>query len=421
MSKRTGVVVALLGMCALSLFLASCGNSSDRPIGLLYVVSQAENNVSSFAIDLDNGNLSQITLNMPPTCPTTTCGIPLSISLDPTGNTAFVLNQASISAYTVNSDGSLSGPTAAASLGQTALAAARDAAGVFMFVISVGASSPTDCPDPITDNFGADCPHISVLSTKPGSTSVTAVGSLPLSRMPTALSVITFTPQGGSAQTLLFVTSDLDLTTNHNDNELSVYAVDSSGNLTEQPNSPYTAQPVPTSVMAVNTNPVGQNTGGIFVYAGSQNGTASPGTVSGFQLCTQVGGPCTQPDVSNNLLIPVGTTTMTSCQIPEAMLVDPTNSFLYIACEGSSTVYGFHMTTGTGGLTALIPPLAPTGASPVAMAMHPNYNAGAEFLYVSNLGGASITGFNVTVTTGTLSYPQTVLFLPGEPSGIAAR
>ena len=425
MLKKTGVVVVFLGMCALSMFLASCGNSSNRPVGLLYVISQAENNVSSFAIDLNNGGLSLINANLTPTCPpSATCGIPLSISLDPTGATAFVLNQQSIVGYTVGSDGDLSAPTGGITFPatQTALAMTRDAAGAFLFLISVdpAAPTPTDCPDPKT-GFGPDCPTISVFTTSPGSTTVTPVSSLPLSRVPTALSVLTFTPQGGSAQTMLFVTSDLDLTTNHNDNQLSVFTVSSSGSLTEQPNSPYTAQPVPQSVLAVNTNPVGQNTGGIFVYVGSQNGNAAPAAVSGFQLCTQQTQVCTTQDVTNNLLIPLATTTMTSCQVPTGMMADPTNSFLYILCNVSSNIYGYHMITGTGALTALIPPLVPTGASPAAMAMHPNFNAGAEFLFVSNLAGSSITGFNVAVTTGTLSSPQTVLFLPGEPAGIAGR
>lgn len=403
MSKKTGVVVALLVVCVLSSFLASCGSSSDRPTGLLYVLSQAENNVSSYAIDLNNGDLSLITENMPGTCPTAPCGIPLSISLDPTVATAFVLNQNSISGFTINSGGSLSAPTTAATLTQTALAMTRDAAGDFLFVIT-------------------NEPSILVFSTKAGSTTATLVESLPLTRVATALSVITFTPPGGStAETLLFVTSNLDLTTLHNDNELSVYAVDSSGNLTEQPNSPYTTQVNPGAVLAVNTNPVGQTTGGVFVYVGSQG--AVTGSVSEFQLCTQVTSgtvSCTQPDVTNNLLLSVGTP-MSVGMNPGAMLADPTNSFLYVACTGSNTVYGFHMTTGTGALGALTPPLMPTGASPVALAMHPNFNNGAEFLYVSNNTGSSVTGYNVQVTTGTLSNPQTVLFFPGEPSGIAGR
>src|ERR1700692_3952286 len=98
MSKKIGGVVALAAMCALSLFLISCGSSSSRPSGLLYVLTQATsgvgNNVTSFAIDLSSGNLSLINSSAS-TCTTsgTSCGPPLDIVLDPTGATAFVLNQ----------------------------------------------------------------------------------------------------------------------------------------------------------------------------------------------------------------------------------------------------------------------------------------------------------------------------------------
>jgi len=408
MSKKTGVVVALLGMCALSLSLVSCGSSSSRPSGLLYVLSQAATNVSSYAIDLSSGNLSLITSNLVTTCPTPPCGLPLSISLDPTGATALVLNQSSISSYTVHSDGSLSTATSTSlPSGQTALAMTRDGAGAFLFVITVP-------PSPTLTNQ----PTISVFGTKPGSTTVTPASTTLLTRVPTALSVLTFTPPGGSTQTLLFVTSNLDLTANHNDNELSVYAVDGAGNLMEQLNSPYTTEVNPRVVLAVNTNPPAQNTGGVFVYVGSQG--AITGAVSTFELCTQVSQVCSQQMVSAEQLAPVGSPQSVG-QFPGAMLADPTNSFLYVACTGANAVYGFHMTTGTGVLTALGPASQPTGGSPVALAMHPNFNAGAQFLYVSNNTGSSITGFNAAVTTGSLTSPLTVIFSPGAPSGIAGR
>ena len=407
MSKKTGVV-ALLGMVALSLLLVSCGSSSSRPSGLLYVLSQAASNVSSYAIDLSNGNLSLTTSNLVATCPTPPCGLPLSISLDPTGATAFVLNQTTISSYTVHSDGSLStGTSTSLPAGQTALAMTRDAAGAFLFVI-------TTPPSPALGNQ----PTISVFGTKPGSTTVTPASTALLTRVPTALSVLTFTPPGGSAQTLLFVTSNLDLTPNHNDNELSVYAVDGTGNLTEQLNSPYTTEVNPGGVLAVNTNPPAQNTGGVFVYVGSQG--AITGAVSTFELCTQVNQVCSQQMVTAEQLGSVGSPASVG-QNPGSMLTDPTNSFLYIACTRSNAVYAFHMTTGTGVLTALSPASQPTGGSPMALAMHPNFNAGAQFLYVSNNTGSSITGFNAAVTTGSLSSPITVIFSPGAPSGIAGR
>src|SRR5580692_10663255 len=72
------------------LFLLNCGSSSSRPAGLLYVLTQGSNgignNVSSFSMNLDNGDLSLINSNTT-TCqpPGGSCGAPLDILLDPTG------------------------------------------------------------------------------------------------------------------------------------------------------------------------------------------------------------------------------------------------------------------------------------------------------------------------------------------------
>ena len=103
MSKKIGGVVALVSMCALSLLLLNCGSSSSRPSGVLYVLTEGNNNignnVSSFALDLGTGSLSLVNSNAS-TCPTAAtegnpepCGLPLDILLDPTGAAAFVLNQ----------------------------------------------------------------------------------------------------------------------------------------------------------------------------------------------------------------------------------------------------------------------------------------------------------------------------------------
>ena len=109
-------------MCALSLFLVNCGSSSSRPSGLLYVLTQGSNgtgnNVSSFAIDLNSGNLSLINSNA------STCATAASIVRASAGHCArpdgrggvcsesgcacMCLRRRTIYAYTVNSDGSLS-------------------------------------------------------------------------------------------------------------------------------------------------------------------------------------------------------------------------------------------------------------------------------------------------------------------------
>jgi len=456
MSKTTGVLV-LVGLIALSMLLLNCGSSSSRPTGLLFVASEAENYIVSFAIDLNTGALSQVGLTTT-TCstlfqtPPVACGLAVQMLLDPTKSVAFLLNQGlssststatvapTIYGYTVNSQGNLSTPTTSQTLplGDTALAMTETSDGSLLFVIDQGSSlTPTDCPTS-GGTYGSDCPSIQVFSATPGSTTLTAASVYPLNRMPTALSVLTFTPpNSSSAETLLFVTSNLDLTSAHNDNELSVFTVDSSGTLTETYGSPYTTQVNPASVQAVNTVLSGQTVGGIFIYVGAQG--AVSGTVSGFQVCTAQGQGsngynCTPSQVANSQLIPSGSPTQAGSD-PKAMVVDPTNSFLYVACTGSNQVFGYSISAGNGTLTKLSPASVPSqGAGPFALAMHNSTNGspsnGYQFLYVSNTGTSNGTAtgsgtigiFSAGVTSGSLSTSSNYyLFTDGQPSAMAAK
>ncbi|MGB8784036.1 MAG: beta-propeller fold lactonase family protein [Terriglobales bacterium] len=483
MSKKITGVVALVGMCALSIFLLNCGSSSSRPSGLLYVLTQGvnggPNNISSFSMNLNNGALSLINFNAT-TCVTSgACGSPLDIVLDPTGANAFVLNQGipcivqldgkcvpsnnapiapSIYSFTANSDGSLSAAgapvnwtcvmpngTACTYYPDTATAMVMDAGGQFLFVIDQGVFPRlTTCPGvagPVTNGPQASaytgCPSISVFAIK-GTTltlvsqSLTYQSPLFLSKLPSALSVITFTPPGGSLQELLFVTNNQDICvapgcippSPNNDNTLSVYAVSSTGQLSEQPNSPYSlAAPNPISVMAVNTNPPGQNAGGVFVFVGNQG--SQTGAVNPFQLCTVQNANCTQTEVQQNLVVPVTCAPANSCAVgagtyPVGMVVDPTNNFLYVISELSSTVYAFRINTQQGTLAGLSPPNLQTGTQPVSIALHPSVNNTGQFLYVSNSNSDNISGYSLVTTTGTMSSLQPTI-TPAAPSGIAAH
>jgi Lactonase, 7-bladed beta-propeller len=411
MSKKIGGVVALAAMCALSLFLLNCGSSSSRPSGLLYVLTQGGNGtgnaVSMFAIDLNSGNLSLINSNAS-TCATAgACGLPISILLDPTGATAFVLSQGAISSYSLNSDGSFGTPTTAwtVTAGDTALAMARDAGGNFLYVITAG-------------NPGVG-PELYVFSTKPGSTTLTLVNNgaadlgFVLPRVPTALSAITLT---SPAEELLFVANAKDLSANHDDNTLSVYGIGSDGTVTEKIGSPYPTSTIsPLSVLAVNTNPPGQgNGGGVFIYVGAAGN--SSGALDAFQVCTVINAVCTsQSDLDNAKLLPVGTSPTSTAQEPVGIVVDPTNKFLYVVCEGSSQVFGYQINTTTGALTA--PANLPSqGSQPVALAMH----SSGKFLYVSNSISNTIGAFTLSTTTGSMSATTSVNS-PVGPSGMAAR
>ena len=488
MSKKLVGVVALAGMCALSLLLLNCGSSSSRPSGVLYVLTQGSNgygnNISSFTMDYNNGELSLVNSDAS-TCPTAAsvtdpqpCGLPLNILLDPAGANAFVLNQGappcptcspasnnplapSIYPYTVNSDGSLSNPGTAVTwscptanespcnYSDTAVAMTRDASGQFLFVIDYGSYPSPGYPTPSPTNpscphvpTGPDdvCPSISVFAMKPGSTTLTLTSGSPfyLSKIPSALSSIIFTPPGSSTpQELLVVTNNQDICTAncvlppHSDNTVSVYSVGSSGVLTETLYSPYIVAAInPISVQAVYTNLTGENAGGLFVYVGNQD--ANGGHLYPFQVCTVLSDFCSAAQVSENFMSPLATCPQPSCDIlptgvgsnPIAMLVDPTNNFLYVVSGISSQVYGFKINLGAGTLTPLAPASQPTGSLPVSMTMHPSvYVDGkytGQFLYTSNSGAGNITGWTLSTTTGAMSNAVTEV-APAAPGALTAH
>jgi hypothetical protein len=480
MSKKISGIVALVGMCALSIFLLNCGSSSSRPAGVLYVLTQGNNgvgnNVSSFSLDLNSGNLSLINSNAATCSPAgNSCGAPLDILLDPTGATAFVLNQGipcilqpsgdclptnsspiapSIYPYSVNSDGSLSTPGTKVNwtcvilngsqctyYADTAVAMVRDPAGQFLFVIDEGQfPRPTTCPavpsavstsQQATDYSG--CPSISVIGVK--STTLTTISQsstyqspLYVSKIPTGLSAITFTAADGSSKELLFVTNNQDICTQAcipptpNDNTVSVYGVSSSGLLSEQSNSPYAiAVSNPVSVMAVNTNSSGGNNGGVFVFVGNQ--ASETGAVTPFQLCTVQNANCNLQQVNASLMVPVTCAPQATCsvsagQLPVAMVVDPTNNFLYVVGELSNTVNGYRINSSQGTLATL--GIEQTGTQPISIGLHPSVGNTGEYLYVSNSGSDNISGFTIGTTTGIMSSPITVI-APATPTGLVAH
>jgi len=408
----------------LSVFFLSCGTSVSRSSGVLFVVSQGSNQVSSYAIDQSTGNLSYIKTGAS-TCATASCGFPLNIILDPTNASAFVLNQgaassgvaASIYAYTVNSDGTLTGAGNVAPAvfvsGDQAVAMTRDAGGKFLFVVTQGFTpAPTTCdaPQPPTG-----CPLLYVFATQPGSTSLSLVGKTTLTKIPTSVAMITLTsPPAAMAETLLYVTFNKDLV-GTNDNTVGEYSVDSSGNVLEKTGSPYVTGAAPSAVLAVDTYPPGGNTGGLFVYVTNQS---IDNNVSVFQVCiVPNGNPCTAQGVQDAIMTAVGSPVGVG-QAPVALVVDPTNNFLYVACETSNQVYAFRISTATGVLSGLNPPTVGTGSGPVAMVMHPTGNF--LYLYVSNNTSSNVSGFTVNTTGGQLSNPITVISL-GQPAGLVAR
>jgi len=466
MSKKTGGIFAFLGLLGLSVFLFSCGTKVSRSSGLLFVVSQGSNQVSSYAIDQSTGNLSFLKTGAS-TCAAAPCGFPLNIILDPTNAVAFVLNQGvfnpgdpnppppqppipdsgvvpSIYGYTVNSDGSLTStgdltttappppsppcdlpPPNPTSQGaflrcDQAVAMTRDTAGKFLFVVTQGNQN---LPQLYPPNQLSLPPQLYIFSTQPGSTKVTLVGQTVLTRIPTSVSssITVSVPDPNNPSVtltgpLLYVASNKDLSPNHIDSTVSEYIVDqSSGTATEMTGSPYVTTPgiAPSSVLAVDTNPPGANTGGLFVYVTNQ----TTNNVSVFQVCIVQDANCTLQNVQDATMTAVGSPVSVG-QAPIALVADPTNNFLYVACETTNQVYAFRIGTATGKLSGLNPQFLGTGSSPIAMTMHPTGNF--LYLYVSNNASSNLSGFSVNTTSGALGNPTTVIAL-GQPAGLVAK
>ena len=420
MSKKTGGIVVLVACLALSVFLLNCGSSNSRPAGVLFVTSAGATTVQSFSINLNNGDLSQLNTSAT-TCSSGSCGAPGNIILDPTKAVAFVLNQGdpnaspavppSIYGYTTQSNGSLSGAadvstslgvfTPGDSIAANGTEMVRDSAGKFLFVVTQGNVL----------SGGALQPQLLVFGTQPGSTSLTAVGTLPLTQIPTAISAITLTlPGTSSPETLLFVTRDKDLGGNI-DNTVSVYSVDSSGTVTEEPNSPYPTGTLPSAVLPVFTQ---SNFLFVFIADGIPNNN-----IVTYQVCIAVSSDCSNTDVQFAKMTPVGSATAVGTS-PLDMITDATRRFLYVANSQSNTVSSFSISPTTGKLSALNPATVSTGATPVALALHPN----GEFIYSANSGSAngvgSVSGFTVNLTSGSLGGGIQVSSSP-QPAGLVAK
>lgn len=418
MSKKLSGCFALLALLGLTLFLMSCGSSSSRPAGVLYVVSQGENNVGSYAIDLNTGRLSLINTNAKADV------TPSSILLDPSGKVAYVLNTGSntITTYTINDNGALSTPTITALPIQNSVAMARDAAGTFLIVVSQGTIPAQACQQAHSNQGCGEPPAITVFTTSTGSASLTQVGGpVLLNFIPTSVTAsITGTfndpnsiPPGGTvAGTLVHVTGNQDLV-GTNDNTISEYVVQGSG-VVAGPliGSPYATASNPSSVLAITTTPTG-GTGGLFVYVTN----VTTNNLSIYQVCTVPDGTnclSSSDDVHNAKMIPVGSPISLGLD-PVAMAVDPTNNFLYVVNHTSSTISSFRINP-TNGVLSVLNLNVSAGQGPVGIAMH----SSGKYLYVSNNTASNISGFNVNTTSGALSNATNVTS-SAQPAGLVAK
>jgi 6-phosphogluconolactonase (cycloisomerase 2 family) len=316
----------------------------------------ANGSVSYFTIAVSNGALA---LGTGSPYPSPAGAQPTAIAVDPTGQFVYVGNVGSsnISTYTVDpTTGALTStgtvPTGAGSVPE---AVAIDPSGQFFYVADEGNNVVLAYTiDAVTGALTAVGAPI-------------GAGSLPDS--------IIVDPSGR----FVYVT-------NIGDRTVSAYSIDaSSGALTPVPGSPIVSGNEP-NALAVDP---------LYQYLFVSN--IGDGTVSGFAIDGSSGALATL----SGSPFPVGSA-------PGSLTVDSSGTLLYVANSGDGTLSGFQISTTTGNLSALAgSPFVTGGGEPLAVVIDPSN----QFLYVTN-GAApnanSISAFTM-LSTGALTP------VPGSP------
>jgi 6-phosphogluconolactonase len=382
-----GMLICLLFLVLLGL-LASCfksGSSIGSGTGFLFVTTQGDSLVSSFTIDLGRG---VITVNGKGVA---TGKTPSAIVLAPSGNALFVANSAdnTISSYTVNANGTLStagtvteGSTCAAPPCPPELSPvgmAIDSGGKFLFVANQSSN------------------NISVFSIS-GTTLTEVTGAM-------------FPVAAGNGPVALAITPDAKFlyVANQADATVTEYSVDAMGALIQQ-GVPYTLGTAPS---AVATDPAGK-----FLYvanSGSNN-------ISAFTICDI---NCVAANGSLTEVLPGSP--FSAGTGPVSIAADPSGNFLYVADKQSNQVSEYKISTGTGALTVNSSATISTGSTPVWLAVRAGTTTAKttggtnDFLYVANIGSASISVYAFDSTAGLLAVVGAPVSTGGQPSAIAVK
>jgi 6-phosphogluconolactonase (cycloisomerase 2 family) len=371
--KALFTITLLFIAVVLSGCLGSSSSSTAPTLAFLYVVGQGDNSIHAFD-EKSTGDLSGGAVPSFATIPR-----PVSIALHPSRNFLYVPNQTSntVSGFTIDHTsgvltpiGTALAPTPVCNPGvcSNPIGIAVNSGGQFLFVLNQGSASPA-VPASISV-FNIDQTR-GLLSPIAGSPFAFASLSAP---NPQFLAI-------SPTQGFLYVS-------NGTAGNISAFAIGASGALTEL------GSPVSLGAGAVAAglaiDPKGQ-----FLYAAdSANNKIASFNVAGGPLAA-VGS------------FPAGTK-------PVAVTVDNTSSFVYAANQGSNDVSAF--TTASGALTQVAgsPYLVqPTGSVGTPQPIFLTVDVSNTFLYVANFGSSSISAFGIKSSDGTLGLITNSPFFQG--------
>jgi DNA-binding beta-propeller fold protein YncE len=330
--------------------------------------------------------------------------------LAPSGNALFVANSnpnipttppcalpssGTITAYTVNSDGTLTVAGTSTPAGIIPSGMAIDPAGKHLFVANQGIQCDRASGTISVFNISG-----ATLSSA-GPPVITAPGSAQNSTRPVAVAV-------SLSGNFLYVANQFDGT-------VSVFSIASSGALTTTL-APY---PVGMTPSALALSPDGS-----FLYVGN----SGSGNVSAFTVCDKQSATCavSPGSVPDGSLTSIAGSPFPASLGPISIATDSAGRFLFVVDNGSNQVSQYKISAGTGVLVADSPATISTGANPVWIAFRTGTSkvtatgGTIDYLYVANIGANTISTFSFDSTIGGLSVlgsPVTLVNGAGQPRG----
>ena len=405
MGMKYRLVLMVLAMTPVFI-LNSCSGSNSTPAGtsFMWVATQGDQKVRSYTMGQNNGAINPIGSNGSPAA----TGVqPEAMIITPDGKSMFMANAGgTITAYTVNGDGTLTASGSPVTAGSVPVALTADPAGKFLFVANQGSASD------VTSGT------ISVFAIS--GTSLTSVGN----PIPTEL-LADVSGSGPSGVAVSPVGNYLYVANQFSNNVLS-YSFDPSGNLKLLNN--YTAGTNPTGLAFSRCAGVASNTTTANCTVGDGNNlfvtNSGSNNISIFSACIQVSATCgiggsppdgTLTEIPSKSPVPAGVE-------PATIFVNRTSDFVYAVDRGSNQISEYQYSPATGVLTPLA--TGSGGASVFSGGITTNIaNNSSTFNWVvlTNNGSSSLSPFQVQ-TTGKLVAPTSGQFaVQGQPSAILLR
>ncbi|HZE81723.1 MAG TPA: beta-propeller fold lactonase family protein [Candidatus Polarisedimenticolia bacterium] len=377
--KALFTITLLFIMALFSGCLGSSKSSTAPNLAFAYMVGQGDNGIHAFA-EKTTGDLQALPVFTFPTTPR-----PVSIALHPSKNFLYVPNLTSNTVSGFNIDhasgvltpiGTALPPTPACvspAVCSNPTGVCINSGGQLLFLLNQGSTSP------------AVPASISVFSIDPARGLLTPVAGSPFA----FASLVAPNPQFLAVSP----TAGFLYVSNGSSGTISAFSIGSSGALTEIGSAVSVAPSGPVATVAG----LAIDAKGQFLYAAdSANNKIASFSIGGGGTLTAVGSP-----------FAAGTK-------PVAVAVDSTSSFLYSANQGSSDVSAFKITSGA--LTQL--PGSPYAVEPAGSvgAPQPSFltvDVSNTFLYVANFGSSSVSAFGIKSSDGTLGLITNSPFVQG--------